>query len=167
MSLPLSSQSESLEVILTDLDPLLIAVGLAFAACMPGPAGEAGAVAAILFDVKQRRWWGVVLSAVSMVPVVGYLPAILKIVWLLWLLNRRLKTLEDMLPALHQSPEDVEALRNALEKYYRRLPRVRLTRSLRARLERIMALDESDLTADAKAPGDQPALSSDTQGDPK
>jgi hypothetical protein len=163
MSLPLSPRSESLRDILADLDPLLIATGLALTAALPGPAGEAGAVAAIAYDLKQRRWYGVALSATSMIPVVGYGPAFFKIAWLLWLLNRRLKTLEDMLPGLHHSAEDVELLRNALEKYYRRLPRMRLTRSLRARLERILALDDSDAPADAKPRGGQADKEADLQ----
>jgi hypothetical protein len=146
MNLPVSSQEGSFKEILTDLDPLMIAIGLAFAAGAPGPAGEAGAIAAISFDVKQRRWYGALLSAASMIPLVGYAPAFLKVAWLLVILNRRLKTLETMLPELHQSPEDIELLRSTFGKYYRRLPRMGITRSLRARLERIMALDDSALT---------------------
>jgi len=163
MSLPLSSRCESLRDILADLDPLLIATGLALTAALPGPAGEAGAVAAIAFDLKQRRWYGVALSATSMIPVVGYGPAFFKIAWLLWLLNRRLKTLEDMLPELHHSAENLELLRNALEKYYRRLPRMRLTRSLRTRLERILALDNSNAPADARPRADHTHIESDLQ----
>src|ERR1700681_2981516 len=56
-------QSMTLKEILADLDPLMIAIGLAFAASTPGPAGEAGAVAAISFDVSHRRWYGAALSA--------------------------------------------------------------------------------------------------------
>jgi hypothetical protein len=167
MSSPLSPRSESLREILADLDPLLIATGLAFAAAVPGPAGEAGAIAAIAYDLKQRRWYGVALSATSMIPVIGYLPAFFKIAWLLWLLNRRLKTLENMLPELHRSAENVELLRNALEKYYRRLPRMRLTRSLRTRLERILALEDSDSPAGAKPPDEQAAAGSDSEADLK
>jgi hypothetical protein len=147
MNQPVSPQGESFKDILTDLDPLMIAIGLALAASAPGPAGEAGAIGAISFDVKQRRWYGVLLSAASMIPVVGYAPAFLKVAWLLVLLNRRLRSLEGMLPELHRSPEDIELLRSTFGKYYRRLPRIGITRSLRARLERIMALDDSALTA--------------------
>lgn len=160
-----SSRSESLPDILADLDPLLIATGLALTAALPGPAGEAGAVAAIAFDLKQRRWYGVALSATSMIPVIGYGPAFFKIAWLLWLLNRRLKTLEDMLPELHDSAENVELLRNALDKYYRRLPRMRLTRSLRTRLQRILALDDSDAPPDDEPREDQAATRPDTKNE--
>lgn len=162
-----SSRSESLPDILADLDPLLIATGLALTAALPGPAGEAGAVAAIAFDLKERRWYGVALSATSMIPLVGYLPAFFKIAWLIWLLNRRLQTLETMLPELHQTPENVELLRNSLDKYYRRLPRMRLTRSLRARLEHILMLDGSDMPADAEPRGEQPAAGTDIESDLK
>ena len=79
---------EPIEHILHDLDPLMIAIGLALASLAPGPAGEAGAVAAIVFDVKCRRWGGVILSAASMIPVVGYVPAIVKVALLVFLLNR-------------------------------------------------------------------------------
>lgn len=147
MNLPVSPHAESFEHILADLDPLLIAIMLAFAASTPGPAGEAGAIAAISFDVKQRRWYGAVLSAASMIPVAGYLPAFFKVGWLLVLLNRRLKTLEEMLPELHRSPANIELLRTTFGKYYRRLPRIRITRSLRARLERIMALNDTACAA--------------------
>lgn len=147
MSPSAPSRSESLQEILTGLDPLMIALGLAFAASAPGPAGEAGAVAAISYDVAQRRWYGAALSTVSMIPVAGYLAAFLKVGLLLTVLNRRLKILEDRLPELHQSAEDIESLRQAFGKYYRRLPRMRIARPLRARLERIMALDSSGLSA--------------------
>jgi hypothetical protein len=126
---------------LADLDRLMIAIGLALAASAPGPAGEAGAVAAISFDIARRRWGSAAFSVASMVPVVGYLPAFLKVAWLLFILDRRLKTLEEMLPELHRSIENVEALRDSFGKYYRRLPKMRITRTLRARLERIMAIE--------------------------
>jgi|SRR5580658_936442 hypothetical protein len=154
--LPVSSpvgrppQSMTLQGILADLDPLMIAIGLALAASTPGPAGEAGAIAAISFDVSHRRWSGAALSAASMIPVVGYLPAFFKVGWLLFILSRRLKTIEDMLPELHRSPENVESLRDSLGKYYRRLPKIKITRTLRSRLERIMALDDSAQLALAK-----------------
>lgn len=137
------SGNESLEDILNGLDPLMIALGLALAASAPGPAGEAGAVAAISYDVSQRRWYGAVLSAISMIPVAGYLAAFLKVGLLLAILNRRVKVLEDRLPELHKSPENIKSLRQIFGKYYRRLPRMRVARPLRARLEHIMALDPS------------------------
>jgi len=138
----LPGRSMTLKEILADLDPLMISIGLAFAASTPGPAGEAGAVAAISFDVAHRRWYGVALSAASMIPVIGYLPAFFKVGWLLFILNRRLKMLEDMLPELHRSAENVESLRNTFGKYYRSLPKMKMTRTLRARLERLMALKD-------------------------
>ncbi len=138
----LSSGNVDKAAVLADLDPLMIAIGLAFAASAPGPAGEAGAVAAISFDVSKRRWYGVALSAASMIPLIGYLPALFKVGLLLNLLGRRLKAIEERLPELHQSAEDVEYLRTIFGKYYRRLPKINITRKLRARLEAIMALDQ-------------------------
>jgi hypothetical protein len=171
--LPVSSpvgrrdQSTTLKEILADLDPLMIAVGLAFAACTPGPAGEAGAVAAISFDVSHRRWYGVVLSAASMIPVIGYLPGFFKIGWLLFILSRRLKTIEAMLPELHQSAENVESLRDSFGKYYRRLPKVKITRTLRTRLECIMALNDSVESVLAETSDCPSALTRAPTDDPK
>jgi hypothetical protein len=145
----------------------MIAIGLAFAASTPGPAGEAGAVAAISYDISQRRWYGVALSAASMIPVVGYLPAFFKIGWLLFILNRRLKTIEEMLPELHQSAENVESLRNTFGKYYRRLPKIGITRSLRQRLERIMALSDPIELAPAELSESSSAAIYNATDDPK
>jgi hypothetical protein len=157
----------TLKEILSELDPLMIAIGLAFAASTPGPAGEAGAVAAISFDVSQRRWYGVALSAASMIPLVGYVPAFFKIGWLLFILNKRLKTIEDMLPELHQSAENVESLRNTFGKYYRRLPKIKITRTLRERLERIMALNDPSELALAEVSESSSATISNSTDDPK
>jgi len=137
------SQLADLNALLVNLDPLMIAIGLAFTACAPGPVGEAGAIAAISFDVLHRRWLGVLCSAVSMIPVIGYLPAFFKVGWLLVLLSRQLRTIETMLPELHDSPECVELLRSWFGRYYRRIPRMKLTYSLRARIERVMAVAPS------------------------
>jgi hypothetical protein len=167
MRLSNSPNSESLREILTDLDPLMIAIGLGLAASTPGPAGEAGAVAAISFDVAHRRWSGVALSAASMIPVIGYLPAFFKVAWLFFILNRRLKILEDMLPELHDSTEDVETLRNAFGKYYRRLPKMKITRTLRTRLECIMALNDPIQAAFAEASDDPAAITHKSTGDSK
>jgi len=86
------------------------------------------------------------LSATSMVPVFGYLPAFVKVGLLLFLLSHRLKALEARLPEIHTSPEALLMVESALGKYYRKLPDVWLTRSLRKRLEMIMALDKQDQT---------------------
>lgn len=130
---------EPIEHILHDLDPLMIAIGLALASLAPGPAGEAGAVAAIVFDVKCRRWGGVILSAASMIPVVGYVPAIVKVALLVFLLNRRLRRVEAALPELQESPDAVRTLQALFGKYHRSIPNWKITRKLRVRLERIMA----------------------------
>jgi hypothetical protein len=144
-----SDRLANLNTLLNDLDPLMIAIGLAFAACAPGPVGEAGAIAAISFDVLHRRWLGVACSAASMIPVIGYLPALFKVGWLFVLLSRRLRTIEAMLPELHGSPECVELLRNWFGRYYRHIPKMKLTHSLRVRMEGIMAVDTSPASAQA------------------
>jgi hypothetical protein len=160
-------RSMTLREILADLDPLMVAIGLAFAAGAPGPAGEAGAVAAISFDVSHRRWYGVALSAASMIPVIGYLPAFFKVGLLLFILNRRLKTIEDMLPELHRSAENVESLRDSFGKYYRCLPKMNITCTLRTRLECIMALNDPFQVAVAKAPDSSAATTRNSTDDPK
>jgi hypothetical protein len=102
-----------------------------------------------------------------MIPVIGYLPAFFKVGWLLFLLNRRLKTIEDMLPELHRSPENVESLRETFGKYYRRLPKISITRTLRHRLEGIMALDDPAQMALAKDSDFSSAATSNSTDDRK
>ncbi|MGA2886717.1 MAG: hypothetical protein ABSE51_01595 [Terracidiphilus sp.] len=131
--------NESFDYVLKDLDPLVIAIGLAVASLAPGPAGEAGAIAAIAFDTKRRRWDGVVLSAASMIPVVGYVPAVVKLGWLVFLLNQRLKRVESSLSDLTQSPEHALKILEIFGKYQRSIPKWKITRKLRERVDRIVA----------------------------
>lgn len=140
---------ESVEQILQDIDPQMMAIGLAIASIAPGPAGEAGAVAAIAFDFKRRRWDGVILSAASMVPLVGYVPAFVKLALLILSLNRRLRRLEAALPALEQSPGSARRIEEVFGKYQRRIPKWRITRGIRDRLDRIVAIGQR--TADGEA----------------
>ena len=169
VSSPIGQQRElmTLKQILIEVDPLMIAIGLAFAACAPGPAGEAGAVAAITFDVSRRRWYLVALSAASMIPLIGYIPALFKVGWLLSILSRRLKAIEDMLPEGNRSAEDVEMLRDSFGKYYRRLPKMNITRSIRSRLERIMSLDDPVQTALAQVSDCSTVTRRESADDPK
>jgi hypothetical protein len=132
----------SIRVSVEGLDPLLIATALAVASLTPGPAGEAGAVAAIAYDIKQKRWYGVALSGASMIPVFGYIPAFVKVGLLIFLVNRRLKTLEAILPEIQGSPEASLMVESVLGKYYRKLPDIWITRPLRKRLGRIMGLNK-------------------------
>ena len=132
---------EGLRVLLNDLDPLMIALGLACASITPGPPGYVGAVAAIAFDAKHKQWRGLMLTAGSMIPIAGYLPGIFKVGWLLRTLDRHLEDLEAKLPVLHQSEESIASLRGALGKYHRNLPKIKPTQTLRDRLAHIMALD--------------------------
>ncbi|MBT9332673.1 hypothetical protein [Paracidobacterium acidisoli] len=138
---------ESLKIQVEALDPLLIRTMLGIASLMPGFAGEAGAVAAITYDIKQRRWDGVALSTASLIPIVGYIPGIIKAGLLLFALNHRLNDLEAMLPEIHSSPEASSIVENALSKYYRKVPDLWVTRPLRKRLGRIMGLDKEDCPA--------------------
>jgi hypothetical protein len=148
------SLNDSLEDLLAKLDPRMVAIGLGCASLTPSVAGYAGAVAAIVFDAKHRRWYGAALSAASMIPLAGYAPGVFKVGWLLRQLDRDLKRLEEQIPVLHQSPDAVCRLRIALDKYYRNLPDIKITRPLRNRLAHIMALDDSvqqDATAELEA----------------
>jgi hypothetical protein len=162
-----TSHDKALRPALAAIDSLMLSIGFALAASAPGPAGEAGAIAAISFDLKQRCWYGVLLSAASMVPVIGYAPALFKVGWLISTLNRRLKAIEETLPEVQGSPENVELLRSSLRKYYRRLPKIGVTQSLRARLARIMAIDDSDSSADGEVSGSQFIAISKQTGDPE
>jgi hypothetical protein len=152
--------NDSLEELLGQLDPRMIAIGLACASLTPSVAGYAGAVAAIAFDVKYKEWYGAALSAASMIPLVGYVPGAFKVGWLLRLLDRDLKKLEEQLPMLHQSPEAVSRLRTAFDKYYNNLPNIKVTRPLRIRLAHIMALDEPTQSAASTEPAVEPISSS-------
>jgi hypothetical protein len=140
---PLRSMPASVEKALTGLDPLLISIGLAIATCTPGPAGEAGAIAAISYDMTKKKWFGAVLSAASMVPAIGYFPPFLKVGLLLFLLHRRLENLAVMAPDIHRSPETLQLVRSALAKYYYQLPDIPVARLIRKRLAGIMDFDGS------------------------
>jgi hypothetical protein len=132
---------DSLDEFLAQLDPRMAAIGLACASLTPGLAGQAGAIAAVAFDAKRKEWYGVMLSAASIIPLVGYAPGVFKLGWLLRLLDRDLKRLDEQLPVLHQSPEAVSRLRMAFDKYYKSIPDIKVTHPLRNRLARIMALN--------------------------
>jgi len=125
-----------------EIDPLMICIVLAFAASAPSLAGEAGAVGAISYDLSKRRWFWAALSAISMLPVVGYLPAFLKVGLLLRILNRRLKSLVAMAPEIHRSPEALQMARSVLGKYYHQLPNIRPVRPIRKQLQCIMDVDD-------------------------
>ena len=131
----------SIERVVTELDPLMISIGLAIAASAPSLAGEAGAVAAISYDVARKRWHWAALSATSMLPVIGYVPAFLKVGLLVLVLNRRLKNLVAIAPEIHRSPEALRMVRSTLEKYYRQLPNIRVIRPIRKQLQIIMDID--------------------------
>jgi hypothetical protein len=132
----------SIERVVTELDPLMISIGLAIAASAPSLAGEAGAVAAISYDVARKKWLWAALSAISMLPAIGYLPAFLKVGLLVFILNRRLRSLVALAPEIRRSPEALRFVRSTLEKYYRQLPNVRLVRPIRKQLQIIMDLDD-------------------------
>ena len=142
-SYPPPSVSASIGRVVAELDPLMISIGLAIAASAPSLAGEAGAVAAISYDVARKKWHWAALSATSMLPAIGYLPAFLKVGLLVFILNRRLKDLVDIAPEIHSSPEALRLVRSTLEKYYRQLPNIRIVRPVRKQLEIIMDLDNS------------------------
>jgi hypothetical protein len=135
--------SKSVKLILDGLNPLLIVMGLAVVSCTPGPPGVAAAIAAIPYDIGHKRWHGVLLSCASMIPLVGYIPAALKVGVLVVELKGRLDSLVVIAPDIHQSPEALRLVRLALGKYYRRLPNNRFFRRVREQLEEIMDLDDS------------------------
>jgi hypothetical protein len=58
---------------------------------MPGVIAACGALA---YDFSHRLWFGGILSGLSMIPVVGYLPGAGKIAWNLRLLDAELRTIE-------------------------------------------------------------------------
>jgi hypothetical protein len=140
-SCPTPNLLATVERVVAELDPLMISIGLAIAASAPSFAGEAGAVAAISYDVARKRWHWAALSATSMLPVIGYVPAFLKVGLPVLVLNRRLKNLVAIAPEIHRSPEALRMVRSTLEKYYRQLPDIRVVRPIRKQLQIIMNLD--------------------------
>jgi hypothetical protein len=140
-SCPTPNLLATVERVVAELDPLMISIGLAIAASAPSFAGEAGAVAAISYDVARKRWHWAALSATSMLPVIGYVPAFLKVGLLVLVLNRRLKNLVAIAPEIHRSPEALRLVGSTLEKYYRQLPDIRVVRPIRKQLQIIMNVD--------------------------
>lgn len=156
--------STALRVLVGELDPLVIATALAMASLTPGPAGEAGALAAIAFDIKHKRWYGVALSAASMIPIIGYIPAVFKVGFLLFLLNRYLNSLEAMLSEVHDFPEESILAGSALVRYCHNIPDLWLTRPLLKRIRRIMDLDKQTALSETSlstgvSPADTPTSS--------
>jgi hypothetical protein len=81
-----------------------------------------------------------------MIARVAVRPAFLKVGLLLFLLNRRLKSLMVVAPEIHRSPDVLQLVMSALGKHYYQLANIRLVRPIRKRLERIMDFDAFGLS---------------------
>jgi len=141
-SFPMQPISETVKVILAGLNPLFFAIGLAIVSCTPGPQGMAAVLAAISYDFAHKRWYGVALSSAAMIPIVGYIPAAVKVAVLLLELKRRLNTLVLLAPEIHRSSEALQLVRSALGSYYKRLPNLPPLRSIRRQFQKIMDFDD-------------------------
>jgi len=124
--------------LLKRLDTLLASTVLSLASLLPGPAGYAGAAGAIAFDASWRYWIGVILSGLSMIPVAGYLPAVVKVAILLLLVDRQLGKIEAFLPTIQESPELLARIHEVLGRYAGKLVKFRLAGSVRSKVQRIL-----------------------------
>jgi hypothetical protein len=131
----LASQTEKL---LQVLDGMFASTVLSIASMMPGPAGISGAVVAVAFDAAHRYWVGTLLSALSTIPLAGYVPGALKIVWNVRSLNRKLDQIEALLPEIERLPQLLSRVQEVVGKYSGKLLKVRMAARLSAKAERIM-----------------------------
>jgi hypothetical protein len=120
------------------LDSLLKSTLLAFASMVPSMPGILGACAAVAYDATHRLWPGAALSALSMIPLAGYLPGAGKIVWNLRLIDSELRTIEDVLPRLHGSPELIEPIQAVIRTYFEKISKINSSLPAMKRLQAIM-----------------------------
>jgi hypothetical protein len=135
------------EVALKKLDGLLASTVLSCASLVPGPAGIAAATAAVGFDVSRKHWVGATLSGLSMIPLAGYIPGVLKVVWNVIFLNAQLAIIESSLPAIIKSPALLAEVQEAVGKYAGKIFDSRLTATISSKLKTIM-----EARADASLP---------------
>lgn len=102
---------------------------------LPGVIAACGSVA---YDFSNRLWVGGVLSGLSLIPVVGYLPGAGKITWNLRLIDAELRTIEELLPRIQGSPELAGPLKAVIRLYLGRISKISRTLSINKRLRAIL-----------------------------
>jgi hypothetical protein len=126
------------EKILQVLDGMFASTVLSCASMLPSFAGTSAAAATVVFDVTHRYWIGASLSALSMIPIAGYVPGALKIAWNVRSLNRGLDQIEELLPKIERLPQLLSRVQEVVGKYSGKLPNVRAAARLSAKVETIM-----------------------------
>ena len=130
--------------IVKDFDHLLLSTLLSCASLLPGPPGIAAATGAVGFDISKRYWLGALLSALSMIPLAGYLPAAGKVVWCVFLVNKKLDVIEALLPELRPWPELMGKVKLSVGKYTSKLLDLRLLAPVCVRLKNILDYPEGE-----------------------
>jgi hypothetical protein len=133
------------------LDNLFKSTILALASMVPTMPGVIAACGALAYDFSHRLWFGGVLSGLSLIPVVGYLPGAGKVAWNLRLINAELRTIEELLPRIQGSPELTEPLKAVIRLYLERISKINrslpIIKRLRAILEDAPASEGRDVSA--------------------
>jgi hypothetical protein len=128
----------SVQRILRDLDGLLASTVLGLAALIPGPAGVSAGAVAMVFDLSRHYWISALLSGLSMIPLVGYAPAVAKVARNVVLVGTKLGEIEALLPFIAQSPALLLQVQSVVGKYAGKLLRFPLVASISTRAQRIM-----------------------------
>jgi hypothetical protein len=110
------------------LDNLFKSTTLALASMVPTLPGVIAACGALAYDFSHRLWFGGVLSGLSLIPIIGYLPGAGKVAWNLRLLDAELRTIEELLPRIQGSPELTGPLKDVIRSYLE--PISKINRSL-------------------------------------
>jgi hypothetical protein len=118
----------------------LPAVGLERAECV-----------GLAYDFSHRLWFGGVLSGLSLIPVVGYLPGAGKVAWNLRLVDAELRTIEELLPRIQGSPEVTGPLKAVIRSYLERISKINrslpIIKRLRVILDDAPASEGRDVSA--------------------
>ncbi len=120
------------------LDNLFKSTILAFASMVPTMPGVIAACGSVAYDFSNRLWFGGVLSGLSLIPVVGYLPGAGKIAWNLRLIDVELRTIEELLPRIQGTPELAGPLKAVIRSYLERFSKINRSLSINKRLRVIL-----------------------------
>lgn len=126
------------ERIVQAVDGIFASTVLSCASMLPSFAGISAAGATVVFDLSHRYWIGASLSALSMIPIAGYVPGALKIAWNVRLLKQKLDEVEVLLPVLETRPELLAKVQAVAAKYFDKLHNVRVAAPINVKLEKIM-----------------------------
>jgi hypothetical protein len=92
----------------------------------------------MVFDLSRCYWISALLSGLSMIPLVGYAPAVAKVARNVVLVGAKLGEIEALLPFIAQSPALLSQVQSVVGKYAGKLLRFSLVASISTRAQRIM-----------------------------